>query len=90
MALNPIRTGLRNVHHNSNTVARFDIVIAADDVLAVTDDIARQLLLASRQFVEVTDEQAADIEARKAAAAAEDEPVEKPKAKRTPKPKADG
>jgi len=61
--LKPIEPGLRRIHHDANSVAKVELVVAADDVLHVSEDVAAQLTKASRQFKDVTDETPAAPEA---------------------------
>ena len=50
MSLNPITTGLRNMHYDASSAAKVQIVVQPGDTLTVSDDVADQLVAASPQF----------------------------------------
>ena len=50
MSLNPVKPGLRAIHHNAVSASKVYLSIPAGDVLVVSDVVADQLVAASRQF----------------------------------------
>lgn len=63
--LKPATPGLRVIHHNSNSTSHVAVSVPAGDQLAVSDDVAEQLLAVSPQFKDATP---AKTPAKKAAA----------------------
>ena len=81
----------RHVHYDAVSTAKVQLNVLPGDVLEVSDDVARQLFGASRQFVEVDAADASaivdshtareddDVTAAEEAAAEAEAPAEKPK-----------
>lgn len=94
MALNPIRPGLRALWLNAASPAKVAVVVAPNDVLHVSDDLAAQLQRGDSHFREVDADFVPPSESSDSVAAAGDvedaelvdiEPAAKPRAR---KPKA--
>lgn len=50
MGLNPITPGLRRIDYDARSAAKVQLTIQPGDTLAVSDDVAEQLLRESPQF----------------------------------------
>jgi len=53
MALNPINPGLRPLWYDAKSPAKVQLVVARNDVLHVSDDVAAQLQAADPHFKDV-------------------------------------
>lgn len=85
MSLNQIRPGLRAIKHDAISPSKVSLSIPPDDELFVSDDVADQLVAASRRFKDVDGESDEDeVEVVEQATA---EPGEKRPARRKSAPR---
>ena len=77
MSLNPVVPRLRAIRHDAVSASKVYLSIPAGDVLHVSDVVADQLVAASRQFQEVTEDDEPAVEVAPA------EPVKKSVAKKS-------
>ena len=86
MSLNPVVPRLRAIRHDAVSASKVYLSIPAGDELVVSDVVADQLVAASRQFQEVTEDDEPAVE-QATAAPGEVRAVKRPAKKSAAKPR---